>query len=987
MQKNVLQKCKRLFAIVLFSLSVSLYAATGVLSGEKNLRVSKTQWFDIIYPERCEKSAAILYENADEIYSEVTEQYGLKPNARIPIVITPAVENFNAFWAVVPYSHIVLYDTSSDSMNELTVFSETLLSTFRHELTHAVTFTMKNGFWSGVTKIFGDAINIGPLLVSSGMAEGATVTSESAAGEGRLNDEYAMHFVKQAKIENRFPAYYGVQGAGDLNPYYFNGAFHEWLQNKYGMEAYSKFWYYTINVQGLTVRRRFKKAFGEKLDKAWKEFKQDFEVPAVEKNPVENQQVQDFFIPDNKKYSSKNNGGSLYTNLSSSKENLYWLDKSSRNIFITKKTDSESEIPKYKKLLTQTGAYDLGPSSDDRFLAISCYTDDEKNVAAKVKIFDLQTKRIFTIKETGLKDAAVFTCNGDYYLVASKFIAPNNSIQIFKIVLNERDGGIAGVRKISEKILPLNVFAAEYTPWKEGFAYVEKNQLDYSICISDVEGQVLYQYKVPEERMVIHSLSADEQSLYFSWAKSGTMPRYGKLNLEQKEFVLAQYDLSGGVFTPVSDGNRIVYIGNFLNQNRILSFIPDYENDYCSEPVQIQNQINIESEEDLSFYGDYEIPQSADFNSFKYLTRGIFVPLSFYTSEYFGPNYGKTPSVDNLYIGASYYTGAPWSDGTSDTIIFTGGWNYFSKSVGLELQTNFGTSTSLFTSKVDLKNEFDIDGWKLSSGELTLGTGFHFGKISSLKIQNILQSKVGRQSPWIVTKKQPFLGYFVKDNGTVFYNFYDNLAFLYSTAHYSGPGTYEISGISAIFGAYYLTDGAIDDSILRIKTYDLYGSVKGYISRLLPLDSSYGFTTNLPSTVEIKILPASAKSISIYEVTTDTVLFGTLIKRPMPLVNGIYLQNWKISAGYSGAFEPTGKNVRSGCQFVHIFDYTNQIFAGEFEFVDSVSLKADLIISPNMGILARNEFQADIYGLLKYNFHTRKDETNITFDFGVNLSF
>jgi hypothetical protein len=194
---NNLRK-KLITALLLTLLCAAMSAHGGMLSGEKKLRVVKTQWFDIIYPERCETSAAILYEKADGVYEEVTAQYGLTPAFRMPVVITPAVDQFNAFWTAVPYNHIAIYDTGSSGSSELAVFSETLLSTFRHELTHAVTFNMKNGFWRAMGKVFGDEFAPGMLTVTTGMAEGATVASESAAGEGRLNDEYAKHYVKQA---------------------------------------------------------------------------------------------------------------------------------------------------------------------------------------------------------------------------------------------------------------------------------------------------------------------------------------------------------------------------------------------------------------------------------------------------------------------------------------------------------------------------------------------------------------------------------------------------------------------------------------------------------------------------------------------------------------------------------------------------------------------------------------------------------------------
>ena len=114
MQKRKLKICKKISALVIILLlCAEVFAHGGMFSGEKRLRVLKTQWFDIIYPERCQVSATILYEKADDIYDEVTAQYGLRPAFRMPLIITPAVDQFNAFWTAVPYNHIAIYDTGT----------------------------------------------------------------------------------------------------------------------------------------------------------------------------------------------------------------------------------------------------------------------------------------------------------------------------------------------------------------------------------------------------------------------------------------------------------------------------------------------------------------------------------------------------------------------------------------------------------------------------------------------------------------------------------------------------------------------------------------------------------------------------------------------------------------------------------------------------------------------------------------------------------
>ena len=458
MQKRDLRTCnktgRRLFSLLcVFLLCAQLSAHSSIMSGEKDLRVVKTKWFDIIYPARCEQSASILYEKADALYDEVTAQYGLTPSFRMPVVITPAVERFNAFWTSVPYNHIAIYDTGASGSGELAVFSETLLSTFRHELTHAVTFNMKSGFWRIIDKVFGDCVVPGMLAVTTGMAEGATLTSESAAGEGRLNDEYSRHYVKQAKIENSFPSYHDVSGASDITPgnapYYFNGAFHQWLQDNYGLSAYADFWYRVVNGDNFTISGAFKKAFKIKLTKAWKQFKQDYEVPAVPANPVKAGLVQDFFEPGADKYSRMNDAGSVYASLSTGGDRLVWVDRIGNRVFAAEK-GKEAD---YKELFSQNGLTSARLSSDGRFLALSYYSGNGVGTTARVKIYDFENGHFYSVKETGLKEAAVVKNGGGWYLVAQKYISQHYSIEVSQLVLSGDGRRVTGCEPVAEVVM------------------------------------------------------------------------------------------------------------------------------------------------------------------------------------------------------------------------------------------------------------------------------------------------------------------------------------------------------------------------------------------------------------------------------------------------------------------------------------------------------------------------------------------------------
>jgi hypothetical protein len=227
---------KKIFlAISFFLICFNIFCHTGIMSGEKNIKINRTKYFDIIYSENSVQTAKILYDKADSIYEELAEKFSLKNKFRLPVVISSAQDDFYAYFSCGPFNHIVIFDTVCTTT--LAVFSEETLNTFRHELIHAITYNLRNDFWFNFDKILGDVYNPALLTITQAWAEGATVSIESDKNEGRLNSEYALQILKQAKIEGKFPKYSEIQGAMDVFPagnasYMFGGAFCGWLQKK-----------------------------------------------------------------------------------------------------------------------------------------------------------------------------------------------------------------------------------------------------------------------------------------------------------------------------------------------------------------------------------------------------------------------------------------------------------------------------------------------------------------------------------------------------------------------------------------------------------------------------------------------------------------------------------------------------------------------------------------------------------------------------------
>ena len=1004
---QIIKKSLSLITVLFVFFQLSAY--DGMMLGEKKLRVAKTLWFDIIYPERCEETAAVLYAKADQIYFEVAEQYGLEPSFRMPVVITPAVEQFNAFWTAVPYNHIAIYDTGASGSSDLAVFSETLLSTFRHELTHAVTYNMKSGFWRGVGKVFGDCIAPGMVSVTTGMAEGATVTSESAGGEGRLNDEYAKHYVKQAKIENEFPAYHDVSGASDAQPggaaYYFNGAFHQWLQEKYGMDCYAEFWYRVVNFKNLTIAGAFKKSFKIKLKDAWKEFLSDYSVPKLDANPVYSGQVKDFFEPDGKNYSSLNNAGSLYDSLTTARGRLVWLDYYGGRVFVS---DGYSEKGlSYRKLFAMSGLSGVRLSNDGRFLTVCYNSSNSANPKARVQIYDFERKSFYSLKQTGLKDAVVVQSGKDWYLIGQKYFAQHYSIVIYKIDMTDATASgnrISAVNQLVKEIefdAEINPFA--FTPLDDGtFAYIKKKGLRYSLCICTVDGSPVKEYAFAEGKAV-RSLSYSNGAFYFSYAQKGSMPRLGKLEVESGKVYLSTRDFSGGVFNPVLWDGKIVYTGEFYRQSRILCMDDihggfgeggyqtgrsghelgrvDYQN-VSDEMLEIEAGAEVE-------YTAGSIP-SKSYIPFSYLNRGILVPFSTYKTARFGSDGEKKDGglLDNYYLGTSYITGNPWTSGANGVFTLTTGWNTVTNSLGSMLSLTSGTETGLLRCKTDFKSDWNINsenhnGWNIAGINSEISSTIMVGKISSISLENTAQF---------------FLNY------KNYYYLLDLATLQYSTIHRYGPGRFERAGfaVAAIWGRWYeaLLEKPWDN------TYDviaLAGAAKICIPRLLPFESEYGYTQNLPVTLSFELIPPepiygyaylgkdfNVKTLGrvVFDATAEVTAFAMEIQKAVPGFTALYLNDFYTNVGYacSGA---AGDVSRGGFQTSKLGEYFRAVGDGTGYYLDSVYVKLGLEFTPNIGMFANPGYRMSVYGVGSYTLNSVKElkpeeRLKLTFGFAMN---
>lgn len=995
-------KKKLLFILSFFIFASILFAENGIMQGQKSLKVAKTQWFDIIYPEDCEQTAAILYKNADSVLQDIYEMYELEPYFRMPVVLTPTVESFNAYFSNYPYNHIVIYDTGV--VDELQVFSKTVLSTFKHELTHAVTYNIKSPLIRYIGKIFGDPVSFSFLLTTVGMAEGATVSSESYLGEGRLNDEYAKQFVKQSKIENDFPGYFDVQGASEKDPrgsyYYFNGAFHKWLQDSYGMEKYADLWYRCINAQNLFFEGAFKNVYGIKINDAWKKFIMEYSVPSIPSNPVESGLVSDFFVSSSSDYSSLNKAGNHFYDLKSSDAGYVYIISDTGEAFFVSREEMSKESIKPKKLYSNNGLEEIGISKDGKYVSLGVLKDSNGNYKRKIIVMNRKNRSQYIFEETGLQHGEIIQDNGDYYLVVNKYHSQTNSILIYKLI--EENDRIKGCQLVNEIKLPFELYPTSICGTGDSlFSYIEKSGNSYSICQTSINGKSIKKYALPEN-YVPRYLSFDGSKLYFSYTKPGSLPRYASLDLKNRNFEFDARDISGGVYNPISENDSIVYYGTFFRQNRILKLKKQAgqivkvspKEEIISETPK-QNPLYPELQKDVEALGT----ASFVYNPFSYYKHGILIPSSSLYSNSYDPDHSSSYSLP---IGLTYISSNPWTDGL---IQLSAGFGIPTRSGAVGLSYS---STGIIDNSLTLSTEFDLKGWKMFDSELLTSKSFYFGKHSSFTFQNRGLVHVGRSNMSMTdysaaqeNTDDPMEYFFIDASSSDMTNYLylvDQLNLQYQNIHRTSAGKYNYGGFALIGSIYGIYNAKANLSEVFDAYYDTGFAGIAYIPQLLPINNPDGFTVNIPVKVGTSVFCRLNQSYTLFSpqevfgtyenisLLSEAILFGYDIQKALFNHSGLFVNDFRLSLVYKGSFGMTPELMSAEHRLLFLPEYIKQIATGKTDYSQNVYLKASLGLSPNIGSFANSAYKFYLTGRLGYS-DIYNDSGRFYCDLAVDIDF
>jgi hypothetical protein len=779
---------KKTIFVFLFLCSL-IFVYSGQLSSVSDVQVIRTTYFDFIFPKKSEQSAVILSKEADKMYEEIATLLHTDIKLHIPVVITPDNDELNAYYTPIPYNRIVVYDTIP-TINSLAVFSESLCSVFYHELVHAISINIRSPFWGLASDIIGDVVTPSMMInLPTSFIEGVTVSFESLYGEGRLNDVYSLHMLKQAKIENKFPSWSDIAGSRDISPagalpYLFGGAFSAYLQQKFGMEKYAEFWQESGKLHIFTFSPGiFKKVYNTSIDSEWKLFQDTIDISSSIINPTA--------------FSSKVKKG-WYGGLCSAQGMIGTIDNQTGLVTILK---DDEKIYQFVSDLTEKISF----SMDGRYIVLSGTTSISGKKRNTIKIYDLIHKQYIKTPIIGLRDGAIVTLSDNSkVLIGVETVSQKSAI--VSIPFEEIEKG-----KISTRTY-LSFFDVNIIPFSledagnNSFVYFLKDKQEWSIIVNDFLHNSEKKYYLKDDAFVPQSLSVADSKLYISCVFEETMiPTLGIFDLKTEKMYVSDEIYSGGVYSPVLLDSRIVFVSHFFEERQLSST----EFSLIREKEITLNIPRVDEEGTVTPF----IHKKEKYNPLMYLSKGIialFGPLSLNLDSFRLFN-------EPVLAGISYVTMDP-----AEICLFVAGLGIDVITPKVNISTGISYSFRNTTTSLDLFSSWNEEGLDKSA----------------IQLQNSLAFPLNSQySNFILSNNFVWL---YED----IHELTNELAFQYSYLKKWDSGYSVLGGfLIGVQGNFYFNQ--------KNHVSEKYPSVIGkiYIPKLLPVQNTVKLTLSLPSTI------------------------------------------------------------------------------------------------------------------------------------------
>lgn len=968
---------KFLLKLCLFFALSSAFCVGGEVFHNKNLSVLKTKYFDFIFCDETFDDAKKIASVADSYYLEIAEKFGSEPFGRFPVSITRSVESLNGFFSPFPYNMIVLYLAEPDSA-EMESYSDTVLSVFYHELTHAVTLNLKSPLFKKLSRIFGDFATPAALSMPYFWIEGAAVFSESSTekNDGRLKNPFFTELLIQAKLNDaagikKIPSWRDVAGARDTTPcgsdrYVFGACFAEFLVEKYGMEKYSELWKNAGEATFLSFAAGvFEKTYGTKIDDEWKEFKNSIKIPEF-LNEKENSSR----LLSKKKAEIR--AFDVFIDEKSGGKKIAFYDSVSHAVFLLE-SGGENDLKKPKKLFSALGIKKLYFSGDGKNLLVTRLTA-KKTVKIQKGVFNLKSKKYKILKNPD--DEAAFNSG-------KKVAAQKNGLN-WEISLKQPDSGeekySPGEKIILEnphlaKIDGENIFVS--FSWAffndenselfsgslpkcgvlkidlesgNGVFYLQKNGIFAGKTLHGVNYAALFEVSGEKTKFAAVLEDYESNPLY-----EIELPSLEDENSWQKIAAVQTEKSSGTLKTLQNEKKGIGTNLSEISSRDLENENPDFSEAFDSKEDSDLNPENLRIEK---------------YSSLPYLFKGTKIPLGFVpvkNSDF------ETESTGIL--GATYMTTKPYLD---DLIALSAGYDPYFRDGGISLSYSGSDSSKNFT--FETAAVFDKKIFKQASGSIDFSKVFWRGLASSFSGGISANAIYGRESEndALITveskeEKETFDGSYWK-NG--FFG-QSKLYLGFSNLRQTGKNVHCISGFSFVpfldfekknYKIEFKKDGGSKVCKTDYETEEKYLNAGASAVFRIPFVAPLAFQASL--------FPSS--SYFLYGAARAN-LFTFEIQKGIPALS-LYAARFDLMLSYSGKI-----SYSHGDFFDIAKSYEIASSIKKDDYSDCVSLGAFFTLSPNTGYMADSSVQFQLGAYFDFRPNPKDGESRTEFSFTGSL--
>jgi hypothetical protein len=544
-----------LLTAALFSVAPDLY------DRHRPLYTIETVWFDLIFPEESTSAARYLASFADDLYAEVTALLGTQPRHRLPVVITPDHEQINGYFANYPYLRIVLYQAAIDLNSELGFFKDDLRSLFLHELTHAVSLTIRGPVQEVLASVFGSPLGLSVYTTPLNFVEGVTVSFESLDGYGRTTDPLAGALIRQDLVEGKFKSFTQTMGTWDRYPgrtlyYIYGGYFSRYLQERFGMEKYAQLWK-RLGSGMLTrplddflfIQGHFGKVYGISLRQAWAAFGEAMtpQMAVLDSGPLITRL-------------------SAIHALAADGTYLYWSDPAEGAVFAHDTRNGQSQR------LFSTGSLITRLSSDSTGSRVLVSATGNEGGYARLSIheWDTVSSTLVRLPFRGLRDASYIPAPGPSDDPSNPFMAIQAQGYVTSLVM-VHDGIISTLLAGSQQVSYASPVAGT-DGWihvlakEDGVVSVLRFRLD-GTAVADLQSLML-----PEGLGWIRYLSREGGILRFSWDDAAF---YRLVEVDGEVLRYQTVPTSGGVHQAVGISEAVYHLGHFSEGTAVVKLPAD----------------------------------------------------------------------------------------------------------------------------------------------------------------------------------------------------------------------------------------------------------------------------------------------------------------------------------------------------------------------------------------------------------------------------